>query len=904
MKILLKEILIVALVLIALSSISFSQSGSTARIEGKVTDEEGNPLPGADVKLASPNMIGGTQSKITDSNGTFRFIGLQPGTYSIDASVPGFVPQRREEIRLFVGQTLTVDFVLNIGKVEQEVTVIAKPPLIDVKDSQVGTVSLDQEVLRNVIFSSSNYPYSTISLTPGVVGTAAYGAPSRIGNSYLMDGVEISYPESGADWGIVDYHAYSEARAQGLGAPAEYDGFGGVVLSMITKSGGNTFSGMIDIAYQDFDWRQKNIDISKPKFSLFVEPPKYSSLDVHFDIGGPIIKDKLWFYGQLKPFQDANTKYAGQEKIFTSKQPKYFVKLTWQLAKNTRISAGQSAHDFIYDQRGLGVLRPVEATHYEYAPDRIFNVNVLQVFSERTYAELRIGSPRMTSYIGGYAGGGGAGRNKGRDVSGHYDARTGMYSVNYESYEGLEAYRFTASPTLSHHADNFIKGSHDFKFGVEYESLAMRQEVSYNGGFFYRDNVYNFSDHKFHNYAYQYGYEVVPKGMRFSVFAQDAWKISNRITINPGIRYNIYRGSIKETGTTPFKTSAFAPRIGLSWDIFGDHTTVVKGHYGRYNDKLSTMMWETASTGYDDYVIYEVLPNGSKVEIFRYNYSNPATIDPDVKMPFMDQFTVGIEKELFKDTSIGVSFIYKKWGDFLARIISNYTSTIIPFTGKDEKGNALSLEVFNNTTKGTKFLVTNPTIDDSYMAYKPQRSFVGLMFQFEKRFSNNWMLAGSYVFSQTKEMQFVTGWTVNGLDPNYQKRSIWNGEVVAYPTHNFKLFGTFILPLDISINPTLMISSGNRWTRYVTGPDVAKSQVYIEKPGSNQLPHPVDLNVRIQKNFTLREGFRVGLLVDIYNALNQGRETSVTGLVTSKNFGKATAFNSGRAFKVGFRVYY
>lgn len=903
MKNQIKKVLIFTSVLILLCGMSFSQSSSTGSIEGRVMDEEGASLPGAEVRLASPQMIGGAQSKIADERGSFRYFGLQPGTYSIEVSLAGFAPQKREAIRLFVAQTLTVDFNLKIGRLEEEIIVTAKTPLVDVKDSQIGTASMDKQVLQDVIFSRSNYIYSTINLTPGASGSAVYGAASRQGNSYLMDGIEISFPSSGADWGIVDYHAFSEARVQGLGAPAEYDGFKGIVMNMVTKSGGNEFDGLLDVDYSGYEWSQKNVDVDDPKFSLYSEPPKNLRFNAHFDLGGPIIKDKLWFYGQLK-WMVRNTKYAGQEKIFTSKQPKYFIKFTWQAGKNTRISAGQTAHDFIYDQRGLGPLRPVEATHYEYAPDRIFNFNVLQVFSDQTYGELAIGSPRQTSYIGGYAGGAGAGKSMGKDVSGHYDASTGMYSVNYNHYWGLEGYRLTVAPSLSHHAEDFIKGSHDFKFGVEYESVAIREDFAYNGGFFYVDNVYSFYDNQFHNYAYEYSYERVPKGVRVSAFAQDSWKISDHITINPGIRFSTYRGSLKSTGTTPFKANAWAPRIGFTWDVFGDHTTAVKAHYGRFNDKLSTMMWDGASTGFNDYVIYEVMADGSKVETFRYNYATPAAIDPDLKMPSVDQFTLGIEKELMKDASIAVSLIYKKWGNFMARITTNYTYEKIPFTVTDNQGVTHSLEVYNNTTKDSKFLITNPSIEDNFMAFEPEQSYMGLMTSFEKRFSDKWMFAASYVLSQTKHMEFFRGWNINGRDPNYQMQSIWDGKVVAYPMHNLKLYGTFILPLDISFNPTLMIRSGARWTRYVQGPDVGRSQVNVEKQGSNKMPTYLDFDFRIQKNFRFKEGFRVGLLIDIYNVLNSGRETRMTGLITSSSFGKATRFISGRVLKVGFRFYY
>ena len=116
MKKLFFALLSVGLVVLFLAGVSYSQSGETGAIEGKITDAEFNVIPGAEVLLSSPNMIGGDRSKITDEYGKFRFIGLQPGTYAVEVSLPGFAREKREAIRLFAGRTLTVDFVLKIGK--------------------------------------------------------------------------------------------------------------------------------------------------------------------------------------------------------------------------------------------------------------------------------------------------------------------------------------------------------------------------------------------------------------------------------------------------------------------------------------------------------------------------------------------------------------------------------------------------------------------------------------------------------------------------------------------------------------------------------------------------------------------------------------------------------------------
>ncbi|KKM93704.1 hypothetical protein LCGC14_1205730, partial [marine sediment metagenome] len=127
-----KKAIVLVLALGLLWSMSYSQSRVTGALEGTAVDDTGSALPGVEIKLSSPDMIGGSRSRVTDAEGKFRFVGLQPGTYSVEASLQGFTPQRSEGVRLFVGQTLIIDFVLQIGTLQEAITVTGRAPTIDV----------------------------------------------------------------------------------------------------------------------------------------------------------------------------------------------------------------------------------------------------------------------------------------------------------------------------------------------------------------------------------------------------------------------------------------------------------------------------------------------------------------------------------------------------------------------------------------------------------------------------------------------------------------------------------------------------------------------------------------------------------------------------------------------------
>ncbi|NOR15342.1 MAG: hypothetical protein GQ544_06535, partial [Candidatus Aminicenantes bacterium] len=163
--------------------LSFFAQAQTTEIIGKVTSTEGEPLPGAEVTVTSPNLIGGAQSKITDANGKFRFVALLPGTYAAEAKLQGFTPQQRSDLRLSAGKTLTVNFSLEIGSLEEEVTVIGEAPIIDVKDTQTVTTNFKTEFLQKL---PNRGVESALEMTPGVTSLSAFGSAESNSNNYLI----------------------------------------------------------------------------------------------------------------------------------------------------------------------------------------------------------------------------------------------------------------------------------------------------------------------------------------------------------------------------------------------------------------------------------------------------------------------------------------------------------------------------------------------------------------------------------------------------------------------------------------------------------------------------------------------------------------------------------------------
>jgi outer membrane receptor protein involved in Fe transport len=907
MKIKLNTIPALLLALLVLSGLANAQSGTTGAIEGRVLDEQGNPLPGAEVKISSPDLIGGMQSKMTTADGRFRFVALPRGTYTMEGSLAGFSTMKRDDVRIFVGQTITVDLTLKIGTLEEEVTVMGTSPLVDVKDSQMNATNLDLQMLQTV-GGEMRFKNSTnlINLAPGVKDDSAMGAASRVSNQWNLDGQSLlTFIGSGADWQYPDLNIIEEAQVAGSGANAEYGGFTGAVLNLITKSGGNDLEGLAEVSYSPLAWNQKNFDTSDPMFSLFEEPNRILYMDAHFGLGGRIVRDKLWFYVSAG-FIQQDSEYKGFDKRESEQIPKSFGKLTWQISKDSRLQGYAEYEYFQVFNRGMSIDREADATYYDVGPGFPLSLSFLHTFSEDTFAEIKLG--RYWSWYDQRP-------NNGKDVPEHYDYLTGMYTGNMYYWGESDSTHYTASASLTHHAAEFLGGTHDFKVGVEYLQGNDNAATGYTGGFRYADNYYGYSyvyyDYRYIDFAYSYGYDLKSNGWKASVFAQDSWKIGERLTVNPGVRWSRYRGYLPNLQDEAFfkPKDALEFRLGLTFDVFGDHTTAIKAHYGRFHESFKTYFFNSLDPSIDDYVIYEVLQDGTKAETYRRSYAVEGTSDPNVKIPHSDQFTVGLERTLMRDTALSATFIYREYENFIARINGGATWDLFPWTYTDENGEPQTIDIYGvGEDSQDRFVVSNPQEGASQSEIlTPKNKYTGLSIALNKRFSDGWMFHIDYTYSQTKGNH--TNSTTAAWGGTYYEnpnRQINAAGYLPYDApHALNVYGTVSLPWGLVLTPRFMYQSGWNWTRNIRGPSAAgRPWIFVESRGSQRLPAQISLDFRLEKLFNFTEKMKLGIILDAFNIFNRGVETGVESDIASVNYGKALYVCDPRYFRIGARFYF
>src|SRR5712692_8357771 len=308
------------LVLALVASAASAQTGQ-GRLTGSVTDVQRVVLPGATVFAASPALIG-QQIAITQADGRYLFPALPSGVYSLTFTLPRFQTFVREGIELSLATTITVDAQLAIAAVQEQVVVSAASPVVDVATTKVG-LSLKGDAL--VAVPGSTDVWGALSESPGIrmqgfdvggshksqqSGYEVFGIQNQ--SRVISDGVDHTEGVGGTGF-YEDYFANEEVSVSALGSDVEMSSPGAAIVTTI-KSGGNMFKGLEHVSYEPGKFVGTNADVSDIKGRGYTCPtnnlgvqqcanPNLLFWEAHGDVGGPIAKDRMWFYGAYNHFK-------------------------------------------------------------------------------------------------------------------------------------------------------------------------------------------------------------------------------------------------------------------------------------------------------------------------------------------------------------------------------------------------------------------------------------------------------------------------------------------------------------------------------------------------------------------------------------------------------------------------
>jgi outer membrane receptor protein involved in Fe transport len=840
---------------------------STGGIRGIVTDETGAVLAGVTVEATSPARIGGAIVEVTNDQGLYRFENLPIGEYVVTFTLEGFTTVRREGIRIEVGRTFELPAKMAVGNLNESLTVSADSPVVDTLHSTYKT-SFNKEILENVPVLRTSW-FDTVTFAPAVkanqvTGNSAsfniYGTTSAQ-NSYQVNGVEVSSP-SGVVWDFANPDYFEEVAITGVGASAEYSGFQGGVVNIITKSGSNDFRGSSSFFYVGNKLVGSNgyPDATRP-YPYFID---YND-DFMFSLGGPIKKDRIWFY-TTQPGIRRRGSNIGVDPQFAAATHAYrpYGKITARLSSKDSVDFSINDNIF-YSPNAASITRPLNTQTVENGHNPVVTANWKRQMNNQTLLEVKGGGIYIRDRLDPISG----------DFStpGHNDTGTGIRSINTPTTTRWHMNRTSVEGALTRFISDFA-GSHDLKTGVQVSNALQITNVATFGGVTYSD-VNGAPDQATFTGTTSIG--GVVKGV--GVYAQDNWTLTNRLTLNLGVRFDHTTGAIPDldeydtqaknaTGNTFPGLGTIvtfndpSPRIGGTYKLDSNGKTVAKASFGRYFGRLAVATFQNVGNGNVTSSVYRYNPATAKYDNLLSTTDPRANIanDPGLKNQYTNQFFASIEREILPNFGIDASFVYKDDQRIIGILDTRSTFAAAPFVDSFN-GVTQTITVFNRTSSASSALNVTANQDDWYQTYK---SFI---IQGNKRLSKRWSLQTSYQWQRGLGTLSTQNFTTN-QNPNTLIN--FEGRLSTDSTQTYRASGILDLPYRIRLGIRESYESGRPIARQVTVRGLAQGNATInaEVPGGHELPSLNDLQIRVDKDVPLGGAKRLRFSVDLFNIFN------------------------------------
>jgi len=885
---------------------ALAQLTPKGQIMGKVVDAQGEALPGVAIEATSPRLVGKAVT-ISDVNGVYRLMALPSGTFEIVFTLSGFKTLVRQGIVLELSQTLTLNVALDQASVEAQITVIGQSPLIDVKSTVKGQTMTKETFMT--LPRGRNFD-SLISTIPGVQNEGITGGLSVDGAS----GAENMWYADGAD--ITDFHygdrgqsmvleLLDEVKVTASGYNAEFGGSMGGVVNVITKSGSNTFHAefigyynnnqtwmqgksrtfLESDPYQSYVWRYVNYD------DLFYnggkDRDKYDRFEGVFGFGGPILRDKLWFYGTFNPTYNATdaqrdfAKRVGPFQSFTQKNYGWggSARLSAAPAKGLRLSAsyinsftkyrgsipgiyGNSSSATPWADVGFDYPNQSASLTADYSVGNNLLISYRAGWHEQNTTNQQVAPPNATTYYFS---------NTNATLFGndpffiaHPDLVKTSGWTNNTLYTETKRYlrgKISNNVDVSYYL-NWM-GEHAFKAGIGYNHI---YEDRFDGYVHPRVSIYwgqknddlgitvgAGSDPSSPFYG-KYGYYLIrsnyisPSGSvwknnsrNLSVYLQDSWTLWDRLTFNIGVRAESqYMPSFTDNKDYPGWSEdpvrfglgdTIAPRIGLSYDVFGDSSLKVFASYGIYYDLMKLYMGQLTFGGTKRIETYYALqdPDWTKIAANGVlddeasqkagntyagfmDYLPPSLnrVDPDMKPSSQREISFGAEKRMTDDISISARFVQKHLiraiedvGVYIYTTSSSGAVTVSQDFWVGNPGFGVTLPI----SQGGKF------VEDYWPCPKATRDYIGMNLSVEKRFSNNWQGGFNYTLSKVYGNYSGLASSDEGgrLGPSVEQDfdrwfmgydgqgNVLDGPLPQDRTHYFKAFGSYRFPFGLTV---------------------------------------------------------------------------------------------------------
>ncbi len=953
-----KKFTLILCLILLVSAFSFSQN--LGSIRGKVIDNGGKGLPGVVVTLTGQKTA--PRSTVTSEEGNFRFLNLAGGFYALKLELQGFKTLVREQLNISYGHDPNLELVLEQAAIDQQITVVGQTPVINSKKTQVG-INVSEEMIMSL--PTSRNPWVMLALAPGLlmdredVGGSDAGSQSTFyghgsawsDNSWSVDGVDITDVAAvGSYQNYLNLSGYEEMQIN-YGNNDINSQTGGVQLNFITKRGGNAYSGVFYLDAEQSAWQSENITSElKARGYKGVGINKVYLYGANF--GGPIIKDRAWFYGSYG-IQDLDTRM-----LTGLADPSWlaagYARLDIQFSANTRLT-GLFEHDdkTKWNRMDWGPTLQSPDTYYnQTGPIPMYKIEVEQMFENlllvAKYSHNR-GGFHWTPVLG----------PRTSDGSGPYQVN--VYSPTEWHYGNTYDYQTVrptsdASLTGNYFAEKVLGADHEIKFGVDYTTSSWSATSLIEGNL----SINDYGDGWVEAWLVRDWYRNLDF-TRASAFLQDTFSFG-KLAINLGLRYDVEGSKVANTvqPASPWlpqylarlevqefdpgiKSKVFSPRLSLIYDIRGNGKDVIKLNVARYGTRVG---YEFATlvnpTPWAEIDLRWVDSNGdgrvTSNELFGtdwatgeptvdpndpngwsyyggFNPSDPTKVastnkfDPNYKTPLLDEVSLSYEKELFADFAASLGLFYKKRHRFA------WNKGILADGTVETKDNWYLGGTDPVSNQPYYLRKARPVGTYRTNANNAYERYLGIEIVLKKRLTNRWMMDGSFTYSD---------WTYhyNGdYDFDLTNHDYYDGGVLAPASGGSgfvnvfvnarwqaKLSGLYQFPYGINASATFFAREGYVYPTYslLNRPKIGWTNMYGHVGsagtfGDTRLPNFFEMNLRLEKTFNISETATVTLSADAFNVLNANTTLARNGMVTSPQFEYTQRILNPRVFRFGVR---
>ena len=881
-------------VLLSLPLLVLAQT-ETGTITGTITDQSGAVLPGTTVTVASPAMIGGERTTTTGPGGSYQFIALPPGTYSLKFELAGFRPVTREGIRITANFIAKVDIAMGMEALAETVNVTGEAPTVDSKSTLIAT-SLDKGLLDNIptgrdIWVLTEQVAGAVPDRYNVGGTesaqqttlAVHGSYAQ--QDYSINGLSMNWPGGAGNYTMFyfDYDSFDEVQIQTAGASAEVS-VGGLYMNMITKSGGDQFHGGTTLMYQPGSMQGNNVPASLKAEGFEKANPIDLIYDLQPTLGGPIAKN-AWFFGSYRRYV-INTQILGLKRpdgspeVDVNHQTNALGKVTTQVTPGNKLMA---QYYFNYQNRffrrdnGYGSFTEEKASWRQIEPAHLIQGQWTSVLSKALFLDTRFGYLHQIFPLAYQSS---VGPN---DISMVDDIRSTVMNAAPQD-QSNKATRHQANVSLSYFNDH-LAGAHNVKVGFEWMRALNAYDYARNG-----DLIAHFYDGA-PAYVETSNTPLYQESLirNVSLYAQDAWAIRNRLTLNVGVRFENFKGWNPAQGASGgrfFGARQFTklddipnfnivvPRLGASYDLRGNGKTAVKATYSRYGllegsrfpESLNPNAFSGDLRPWTD-LNQDNLPQDNEIgtPYAFFGGASGVRLDPNISRQYSDEVTAGVQHELARDLAVSATYYYRKNQNLFAQlnVAAPTTDAYVPVTVDVPGGGTMA--VYNQRPEYIGEVDRVITNQDQFW-----EKYHGIELTAKKRLSSNWQLLLGYTYSRATSYYVEVPWNfLDATDPNNLVNIDGRRQASDTP-HILKVSGTYILPYGIGVSANYRFYTGKPLTRTLLVETLNQGPVSVpvDPRGRFRYPDVSLIDLRVSKVFKLGQRANVEGMFNIFNATN------------------------------------